>query len=219
MTQAPRYERLLSSLPLADRAKQDLERRMTEPSRYYHDIHHLDLLWERHLRYRDHCVDEPRQSLEPLIALAIAYHDAVFVAGDPDNEPRSAALWLEVSATATDLTLDERLWVAGTIRATADHIGAAKMLDINAADGFARQWVLDLDLTPLGEAPDTFDRNMALLEAEAMIGSSTATQRGSGLQAALRHFASARPLYRTQPLASAFAGLAQRNFSRHLPTE
>ena len=187
---------------------------MTEPARHYHNLHHLDVLWARHLRFRDCLADQPCRTFEPLIALAIAYHDAVFVADRPDNEERSADLWLEVSTTATDLVLDERLWVADTIRATADHLGSAKMIDLDTPDGYARQWVLDLDLSPLGEAPDIFDRNMEMLAAEAM--HKTELQRRADLLATLRHFASARPLFRSQPIASVLAEPARRNFERHL---
>ncbi len=211
----PAYEeRLFASIPLAEQAKDDLLRRMTAPLRHYHTVHHLELLWSRHRQYRPCLADRRLDEFEWLIALAIAYHDAVFVAGDPNNEMLSADLWLQVSATATDLSCEERCWVADTIRATADHLGSAKRLDMSEPGGFARQWVLDLDLTPLGEAPDEFDRNMELLKAEAP--HKTMSEHDAGLQAALRYFASARPLYRSQPLASAFADSARRNFERNL---
>ena len=206
----------MPDLPLGEQALQDLQRRMTEPSRHYPTLDHLDLLWGRHLQFRDPGVDASHPGLDALIALSIAYHDSVYVAGRADNEARSADLWLEVSATATNLALDERLWVADTIRATGDHLGSAVALDSAKAEDYARQWVLDLDLTPLGEAPEIFDRNMELLEAESE--PLPEQQRKDNVHAGLRHFASARPLYRSKPIAAAFADAAQRNFERHLRT-
>ena len=152
--------------------------------------------------------------LDALIALSIAFHDAVYAANASDNERRSAELWLDISATATTLDPDARLWVADTIRATADHVGSARHIDTTGPLGYARQWVLDLDLTPLGETADVFDGNMTLLAREAV--HRTTAQHRDDLQKALRHFASARPLYRCRPIERAFAAPARRNFERHL---
>jgi predicted metal-dependent HD superfamily phosphohydrolase len=205
----------LSQVPLSDRSKQDLVSRMTAPSRHYHVLDHLNLLWDRHLQYRNHILDVFDEMPEALIASAIAYHDAVYVAGDPDNERRSAELWLEVSASASDLSLEERLWVADTIRATANHIAAAATLRPDDRSDIARLWMIELDLTPLGEEPEVFDRNMQLLNAEAV--HVAPEQRQAGVLEGLRGFASARPLYRSLPLAQAFNDSARRNFARHLP--
>ncbi|MCX8252597.1 hypothetical protein RHAL1_03190 [Beijerinckiaceae bacterium RH AL1] len=206
---------LLSQVPVSDRSKRDLVARMTAPSRHYHVFEHLDLLWRRHIQYRDHVLDVFDETPEALIASAIAYHDAVYVAGDPDNERRSAELWLEVSASASDLSLEERFWVADTIRATANHITAAATLRPDDKGDIARLWVIELDLTPLGEEPEVFDRNMELLNAEAT--HVAPEQRHAGVLEGLRGFASARPLYRSAPLAQAFNDSARRNFARYLP--
>ena len=209
----PDQPSLFSFVPLTDVAKEDLRARMSQPSRFYHNLHHLEVLWHRHLRYRGQ-IGPGSDVSNVLVATAVAYHDAVYVAGARDNEERSAELWLDVSATATDLTLPERLWVAETIRATADHLGAARATDLGVAGGYARQWVLDLDLTPLGEEPDIFDGNMGLLRAEAAHDPMRPDR--DPLIPALRHFASAQPLYRCAPIASAFEAAARGNFRRHL---
>ncbi len=206
---------LFSHLPIPDRAKDDLAHRMGEPSRHYHTLHHLDLLWTRHRRHRS-SARRPDQRFDTPIALAIAYHDAIYVGGASDNEIRSAALWLEVGATVEGLGEDERLWVADTIRATADHVGAAASLDLTEPGRYARQWVLDLDLTPLGETPEIFDGNMALLAAE--MPHLDDGQRRAALLAGLRHFARARPLYRCAAIATVFEEAAQENLRRHVGT-
>ncbi len=212
MSPPPSHD-LFSHLPISERAKLDLSRRMMEPWRHYHTLHHLDVLWECHSRHRS-AIGHPEERFDTLIALAIAYHDAVYVGGARDNETKSAALWLEVGTTAEGVTEDERLWVADTIRATADHVRAATTLDLANASSYARQWMLDLDLTPLGSVSETFDNNMALLAAEMPHLSDE--QRLAALLSGLRHFATARPLYRCAPIASAFEEAAQHNLRRHL---
>ncbi len=203
---------LLAILPVSEIAKADLVRRMGEPGRHYHTMRHLDLLWSRHQRFRgrDRIGGE---GLDDLIALAIAYHDAVYVGGAKDNERRSAALWSEVGLDIRGLPEEDRLWVAETICATADHVGAAAK-DLAEPRARARQWVLDLDLTPLGETAETFDANMDLLAAE--VPHLTAMERSLGLLAGLRRFASARPLYRCSAIGIDFEASAQANFRRYL---
>lgn len=202
---------LLAFLRVGDVAKADLEQRMREPERHYHTMQHLQLLWSRHLMYgaefsvSDEC--------NHLIAYAIAYHDAVYVAGAKDNEMRSAELWLEVADNISGLDAADRAWVAETIRATADHLGSA-VTGANDRRAAARQWVLDLDLTPLGEAPEVFDANMTLLAAEMRL--ETAAAQRADLYAAIERFSAARPLYRSAPIAAAFEKPAQDNFRRHL---
>ncbi len=71
---------LFSRLPISDSAKADLSRRMEEPWRRYHTPHHLALLWDRHQQYR--LADgAPETRFDTAIALAIAFHDAVYVGG------------------------------------------------------------------------------------------------------------------------------------------
>lgn len=201
---------LFAALPLSGVAMQDLMRRMKDPRRHYHGLAHLDLMWARHLRYVAGSGLRDADGLP--IALAIAFHDAVYESGRSDNEARSAALWLAVSADGAVCGEAERLWVADTILATADHLAAS--LDPSVPEHRARQWLLDLDLTPLGEAPDVFDANMADLAAEMPDGSPR--QRRERLLAVLRGFAAARPLYRSPILGAAFETPAGDNILRHL---
>lgn len=215
MTNEPhrRDDALLGVLPMSDQARTDLARRMSEPSRHYHTMRHLDLMWTRHRRYGRgaNLVGNP---IETPIALAIAYHDAVYIGGATDNEERSAALWLDVSATGVPVDETDRLWIADTIRATAAHFDAARGIDLRDPRGQARQWVLDLDLTPLGEVPEVFDENTRLLAAE--LPHLTIAQQHASLLDSLRYFAAARPLFRCHAIADAFEAPAHRNFARWL---
>ena len=203
---------LFSALPIPEMAKQDLARRMAEPSRHYHARNHIELLWRRHRRFGPEADLGSRH--QPLIAMAIAFHDAVYVGGAADNEARSAALWLEVSANGTVCAEMDRIWVADTILATADHLRDGARLDLADSRSRARQWVLDLDLTPLGDEPAVFDANMDDLAAE--LPDMPIAERKASLLAALGRFATAQPLYRCAVLRAAFEASAQNNLARHL---
>ena len=214
MTIDPRCcaEPLFSALPISEAAKQDLARRMAESTRRYHGRAHIELLWQRHRRFAP--ASGLSSAMETPIALAIAFHDAVYVGGAGDNEARSAALWFEVSAVAGVCDQADRTWVAETILATADHLGAGASLDLDDPRERARQWVLDLDLTPLGEDAAVFDANMDDLAAE--LPDASDGERRETLLSALRRFATAQPLYRCPTLRTIFEAPARDNFERHL---
>lgn len=154
---------LLAVLDLPANIRADLLRRMSEPWRRYHGLRHLAVLWARHRRYgRTGPIRRPRTAR--LIAAAILFHDAVLLPGARDNEARSAALWLRAARRLRGFTEAEIAWVAGTILATGDHLNAPLP---PGEHGAARCWMLDLDLSPIGEEAVTFRRNSRALRAEA----------------------------------------------------
>lgn len=62
----------------------DLERRYTEPHRYYHNLDHLHAMGQAY-------IDAMSGDIEPTTALAILYHDAIYDPTRTDNEAQSAA--------------------------------------------------------------------------------------------------------------------------------
>jgi predicted metal-dependent HD superfamily phosphohydrolase len=203
-------DELLSIVPVTDTARGELRARLAEPVRVYHGGDHVALLWERHLRhgaglwYR-------REPWNTRIACAIAYHDAVYDPTRSDNEARSAALWREVGAGLDPSVID---WVAGTILATRRHLDARPEPGLSDEAWAARVWVLDLDLTPLGEFPEVFDANTAALRRESSHLSHEAWDRGR--LAFLRGIAAAPRLFRTPVLHAAFEGPARANIAREI---
>jgi predicted metal-dependent HD superfamily phosphohydrolase len=215
------FNALLAHVPLPDGAKSELLAMMEGKNRHYHGVGHLALLWRRHCRYgAAEGLREPH--IETLIACAIAYHDCVYQTGARDNEERSAETWLRASAGA--ISEGDRLWVAGTIRATADHLAyPAKASTRDEAERQwrsapllerARLWVLDLDLTPLGELAADFDRNTDWLRLEAP--QLTQAQFEAGSRGFLKHLADAPQVYRSPTLAAQFELQARANFAREL---
>ena len=76
--------------------------------------------------------------------------------------------------------------------------------------------MLDLDLTPLGEAPPAFDHNTGLLRQEA--AHLNDAQWNAGRLAFLGRFAEAPQVYRTPTIAALFEARARANFARELET-
>ena len=118
---------------------------------------------------------------------------------------------MEASEGST-LLIEERRWVAETIHATADHLGYAPKTDGAALpiEERARLWVLDLDLTPLGEEWSEFEANSERLRAE------DAGRAGAeaGRLRFLAHIAAYPRIYRTPVIAHRFESAARRNLSR-----
>jgi predicted metal-dependent HD superfamily phosphohydrolase len=115
----------------------------------------------------------------------------------------------------------DRRWVSDTIRATRDHSNRSPFDDNPVGDGsgaclrrLARDWVLDLDLTPLGEPRRAFERNTRLLRREAGLSNDAdyeARQRGF-----FRRFLSQERIYHTPVLAAKYEAQARRNIARAL---
>lgn len=204
------FEHLLGRLPVPEAYRAELRSLLGGEDRHYHGKAHIARLWQRHLQFGAglRVADEPWATR---IACAIAFHDAVFDAGRIDNETASAALWREAGAS-----LDKRdvEWVARTIEMTADHLDAQPDPGMAPLAWTARLWVLDLDLTPLGEVPAEFDANTARLRREYARLSDDAWEMQQ-----LRFFsrlAAAPRLFRSAVLMDAFGDMAQTNLHREL---
>lgn len=204
---------LFAHLPVSPDAKRDLLARLGDPARHYHGLHHVALLWRRHGALS---VGLPvrRAPWHTLLACAIAFHDAVYDPRRRDSEARSAALW-RASRPALDPAAVE--WVAGTISATADHLGAGPEPGMDAAAWGARAWMLDLDLTPLGEVGAEFDANTDRLRAEYAHLSDAAWS--AGRRAFLLGLAAYGALYRSPAIAAAFEAPARANLARAAEAE
>ncbi|MBR0680500.1 hypothetical protein GXW74_08375 [Roseomonas eburnea] len=183
---------LLARADLPAAAATELRRRYEEPHRAYHDASHVGLLWLRHLMHGGDPGDRD-------MALAILFHDAVYDPLAKDNEARSAALLAALVPGDTG-------WVQEAIRATADHLAYA------GSDCRVLR-LLDLDLTPLAEAPEVFARNTALLRREYAAVSETAWR--AGRRQVLARFAAAERLFRTR-LSAIYEAEARANLKAEL---
>lgn len=199
---------LLSTAALSEAARNTVLRQMATSWRHYHGLVHLATLWTRHGRFG---TGTPFVAPAPtrLIACAIAFHDAIYDARRSDNEHRSALLWRRHAPA--DLSAANVDWVGATIEATADHLASP---DATNQCARLRVWLLDLDLTPLGEPPELFARNTRRLRAEYRHLPEPEWQ--SGRLAFLRKLQAAPVLFRSAPLARAFEQQARRNIAGEL---
>lgn len=201
---------LLLRLPVREAARHKLVALMSAPGRYYHNLSHIGTLWQRHCQFGAG-TEFRAQAVELLIACAIAYHDAVYDTSRADNETVSAALWRKEAGSATRLTAAEIDWVTDTIEATSWHFGprpTATVLDR------ARTWMLDLDLTPLGEPAEVFAHNTQLLRME--VPDLTEAAWNHQRLAFLAHADSYPRIFRSDVLADAFEAQARANIAREL---
>ncbi len=199
---------LLSAAALSEAARNIVLRQMATSRRHYHGLMHLATLWTRHCRFG---IGTPflAPAATRLIACAIAFHDAVYDAKRRDNEHRSALLWRRYAPA--DLCAADVDWVAATIEATADHLASH---DSSTQRARLRLWLLDLDLTPIGEQPELFARNTRRLRAEYR--HLPEAEWEGGRLAFLRKLQAAPALFRSAPLAAAFEQQARRNIAREL---
>jgi predicted metal-dependent HD superfamily phosphohydrolase len=199
---------LLSTAALSASARNVVLRQMATSRRHYHGLAHLATLWTRHGRFG---LGTPfvTPAANRLIACAIAFHDAVYDATRRDNEHRSALLWLRYAPA--DLSAADVDWVGATIEATADHLATH---DASTQRARLRLWLLDLDLTPLGEPSELFARNTRRLRAEYRHLPEADWQ--SGRLAFLRKLQTAPCLFRSTRLAAEFEQQARRNIAREL---
>ena len=183
---------LLDQLPLEPVWAERLRLRYRNARLRYHGAAHVGLLWLRHVAHGGAADDLG-------IALAIMFHDAVYEPEQADNEVRSADLLLQAAPRC-----DEAGWAAQAIRATADHVGYS---------GGDRRVVrlLDLDLTPLAERPEIFDRNLADLQAE--VAASRRADWTRRQRVLLGRFLERAPLFRSE-LGEVYEGSARHNLER-----
>ena len=113
-----------------------------EAGRYYHTLRHLEQLF-LYFDFHKHNLVSPLT-----IALAIFYHDIYYIAGNPDNEARSAEMAADaLKKLRTDVATIKR--VKELILATKDHL-AVKSPDQDLA------FFLDIDLSILGAPTEVY---------------------------------------------------------------
>jgi predicted metal-dependent HD superfamily phosphohydrolase len=140
------------ALPPEQRAA--IEAAYALPPRAYHNLGHVGEV----LRHYADVAAGPGWSRAAEVAFAVLYHDAIYVAGEKDNEARSAVLarehlarwWPDVDAG----------FVAQLIALTARH-GSLSPADVPDQDA---RLFLDCDMAILGADPavfDAYDRGIA----------------------------------------------------------
>ena len=154
---APRFQalwqRCAASVPVLDsiapQIYDDLYAHYAEPQRRYHTWGHVD-----------HCLREfdaasIHDPSADALEMAIWFHDAIYVPGAVDNEPRSAALFLEYATS--QLTQPFIDCVYELIMLTTHR---------RPPNANAQAWMIDIDLSSFGLAWPEFLRDSHDVRAE-----------------------------------------------------
>lgn len=172
-----------------------------EPHRAYHDARHigacLRLLDDREVRA---LAEHPAE-----VEAALFYHDVVYDTHARDNEERSAAL-AERALRDANVAADVVARIGEHVRATKEHTP-----ETYRADG---KLVIDIDLSILGEAPETYARfeedirrEYAWVEPAAYV---------TGRSSVLRKFLDRESIYNTPLFRERYEARARDNIGRSL---
>ena len=143
-----RWAPLVAAAPFVAPLLPDLEQRYAEPHRAYHGIEHIAALAELF----DEVRRGPGWHAPVEVALAILYHDAIYVPGRHDNEARSARLAREALREHwLDIDRIEQL-----VLATATHCR-----DVDALRDEDLAMFLDADMSILGAPAVAYDAYVA----------------------------------------------------------
>lgn len=134
--------------PRADAVFADLRDRLNAPGREFHNLGHIDDCLLRFDEVRDRLVHPDA------VEMALWFHDAIYDAGDPTNERRSADLFVDY-ADGASASFRRRVvaLVMATERKQAPRTDDARFID-------------DIDLSGFGSSWASFARNSQRLREE-----------------------------------------------------
>jgi predicted metal-dependent HD superfamily phosphohydrolase len=174
----------------------DLAARLGEPGRFFHNLGHIDDCLRRFDTIAAHLAD--RDAVE----IALWFHDAVYVPGDPTNERRSAQLFLVQSQGARPVF---RRRVTALILTTKRD---------RTPRGNDCKFIDDIDLAGFGSPWDEFMRNGALLRQE--FAKQTEADYNRGLAGFLGGLRRRGRFFRTDYFAQRLETQARHNLDRLL---
>ena len=188
-----RLWRLATNQPPPPESFAQLAARYAEPQRHYHGQRHLaDCLAE---------FDAIRTRVARPVAveLALWFHDAVYDPRAPDNEERSAQLAVDwLLAAGAEAALTER--VRQLVLATKKH---------DVAGDEDAPWLLDVDLSILGQVPERFwEYERQIREEYAWVPQPAFAAGRAGI---LRGFLARPHIYQTDGFRERLEGPARRN--------
>ncbi|XP_078334392.1 uncharacterized protein LOC111116891 isoform X2 [Crassostrea virginica] len=120
-----------------------IEEQYSEAQRRYHTLHHLEEMFRHFDQYS-------RKLMQPeLVSLAIFFHDIIYDPKAPDNEEKSADLFLEFSGESDCLITDQADRVKQWILQTKSH-------NIQENSEKDLQYFLDMDMAVLGRQTEDY---------------------------------------------------------------
>jgi predicted metal-dependent HD superfamily phosphohydrolase len=122
-----------------------------EPQRHYHTLAHI----EHCMAMFDQC--KSLTSNPDALELAVWFHDVIFEPGSPDNEARSAELYLELSDGAHD----------EATRGLVKRLIMATLHDGSSLEDSDARYMVDIDLSSFGLSWEDFLRDSQNLRLES----------------------------------------------------
>ena len=181
---------------------EEARRAYGSPGRHYHTWEHvLDCA----AKLRDFPCDSPRT-----VFLALLFHDAIYVAGDTQNERRSADLAREVLGAHSRVPAEEIADIERFILATCTHVVPAdeRSTDLRA--------VIDIDMSILGSAEEKYRRYAARVRSEWCPSVVNEDGFRKGRAAFLRGVLASPKIYSTQEGERRWESPARSNMTREL---
>jgi len=133
-----------SDTDLILKLKSELIEAYTHVNRHYHNIKHIETLFDLAHKYQHLITDFD------LLLFSILYHDIVYFVSNFDNEEESASL---CASRLKTLGLEQT-----KIKKSYEMILATKTHHLSdSVNNFDAQFFLDIDLSVLGSNPDTYD--------------------------------------------------------------
>ncbi len=175
-----------------------LEQLYTEPGRHYHGLAHI-----RHCLQEAYSVQPPFDDTRPIKA-AIFFHDAIYDPTRHDNEEQSADLaarYLREMDFPSDFIDRVRALILDTRH-------AAPPTTIYG------QYLADIDLSILGQSPETFDAYERAIRLEYAHVPDAAFRAGRA--AILRNFLNRPTIYHTEHFRQRYEAKARENLERSL---
>lgn len=173
-----------------------LERRYSEPHRFYHDRQHLAHCLEQ-LDLANGLIDEPDQ-----VEMAIWFHDIINDPGDAENERRSAEYFHRLAVGVMDQSLIDRV---GALILVTTHRQAPSDPD--------QQFICDIDLASFGCPWECFLRDSSAVKAEF---SGTEEEYYRGKKAFLRAMLARPRIFLTDFFNERYEQQARENIHRLL---
>lgn len=176
----------------------EIETKYTEKGRYYHNLLHLDNMFQELEAVKD------RISRFILLSFAVFYHDIIYDATSKSNEEKSAVT-AEKRLSELGLSREEIKIVSDQILATKSH-QKSENTDIN--------YLLDADLSVLGKDQETY------LVYTQMIRKEYSTYPDflykPGRKKVLRHFLELENIFKTEYFRDQYETQAKENIETEL---
>lgn len=195
----------MSTSLISPALKAELSALYSADDRHYHGIAHIEALLG--------LLDEYRSSLSDpeAVEAAIWFHDAIYDSRAKDNEARSADLAREKLAGTVGAERLNR--IARMIEATATHTIPEIEPETARRDAAL---LLDMDLSILGTAPETFHAYEAAVRREYAWVAEPLWVAGRG--AVLKTFLEREHIFHTDIFRSRFEEPARKNLKRSIGT-